>query len=151
MTPFGRFGAMRPKRGIFPDTRLCKAGWLWHTSQYHYNSDQFIAEFGTNRVRYRFNLVIEATETHLTIVLNNQQQGAQKAGSNTQLSPKPKPALPVGRESIQTAAAQAGTAATARLSLPICCSNEAGTKAATPRYDVVTNTIVSVDIIYNLR
>ena len=40
------------------------------------------AEFRTNRVRGRCNLVLEAAETHLTIVINNQQQGSQQVKSN---------------------------------------------------------------------
>ena len=111
--------------------------------------DEKNVKFSANRVRDRCNLVIKAAETHLTIVFN-QQQGAQQVGSNTHYT-KPKPALPVDRETTHTAAAQTGTTATARLAHPFYCSHECGTKAATPRYDTVTNAIVPVDIIYDLR
>ena len=112
--------------------------------------DQLIAEFSTHRVRDRCNLVLEAAQTHLTIVSNNQHQGAQLVDSNTHRYTKPRPALPVAQETTQRAAAQTGTTATARLS-HLYCSNESGTKAATPRCDTVTNAIVSVDTIYDLH
>ena len=50
----------------------------------------------------------------------------------------------------QTVATQTG-AATARLPHLFYCSNECGTKAATPQYDTVTNANISVDTIYDLR
>ena len=50
----------------------------------------------------------------------------------------------------QTAAQPGTTAVTARLS-HLYCSNESRAKAATLRYDTVTNAIVSVDTVYDLR
>ena len=73
--------------------------------------DTLIAEFSTNRVRDRCKLVLEAAESHLTTACNNHQQGAPQVGSNTQHYTNKQPALPVDRETTQTAAAQTGTTA----------------------------------------
>ena len=100
--------------------------------------DQLIAEFGTNRARDRCNLVLKAAEARQ----HNQQQGTQ-VGSNTNHYTSTKPALPGDRETTQTAAAQVGTTAIARISHLFYCSNESEKKAATPRYDTVRSAIFS--------
>ena len=78
------------------------------------------------------------------------EKGAQRKGA-TQNNTVTRRPLPVDRQTIQTAAAQTGTTATARLSHLLYCSNEYVTKAATPRHVDLTNAIASVDIIYDLR
>ena len=82
-----------------------------------------------------------------TLQKSEKEKCSKQVGSNTQHYTKPRPMLPVDRG---TAAAQTGATATARLS-HLFCSNESGTKAATPRYDTVTNAIVSEDTIDDLR
>ena len=108
--------------------------------------DQLIAEFSTNRVRDRCTLVLEVAETHLTIVFNNQQQGAQQVGSSTQRYMNTKPALPVDPETTQPAAAYRPHSDSTPFTF--LCSKVSGTKATTPLYDTVTNAIVSVGPIY---
>lgn len=95
-------------------------------------------------------MILEAAEIHLAIkFIKNHQEGAQQVGNKTQRYTKTKPALPVDRETLQTAAGKTGTTETSRLSHLFRCSNKTGTKKAIPRHDTAMNAIVFVYTTYD--